>query len=82
MASQDFVQRAATQQRAQEMQAKKLQAETYKHCLTERGYHEFSLTPEQRAKLATFKAAPTSTTSISTRSAPMRLSSPSRARSS
>jgi len=56
MASSDFVQRAATQQRAQEMQAKKLQAETYKHCLVERGYHEFTLTPEQRAKLATFKA--------------------------
>ena len=37
------------------MQAKRVQAETFKHCLTERGYQEFTLTPEQRAKLATFK---------------------------
>jgi len=55
MASSDFVQRAATQQRAQEMQAKKLQADTFKSCLTGRGYHEYTLTPEQQAKLATFK---------------------------
>ena len=55
MASSDFVQRAATQQRAQEMQAKKAQAETFKHCLTERGYQEFHLTPEQRNKLKTLK---------------------------
>ncbi len=55
MAGSDFVQRAATQQRSQEMQAKRLQAETFKHCLVERGYQEYTLTPEQRAKLATFK---------------------------
>lgn len=55
MASTDFVQRAATQQRTQEMQAKRLQAETFKNCLTERGYQEFTLTAEQQAKLDTFK---------------------------
>jgi hypothetical protein len=55
MVSTDFAQRAATQQRALEMQAKKLQAETYKSCLTERGYKEFRLTAEQQAKLNTFK---------------------------
>jgi hypothetical protein len=55
MVSQDYATRAATQQRAQEMQAKKLQAETFQHCLAERGYQEFTLTDDQRAKLATFK---------------------------
>lgn len=55
MASGDYAQRAATQQRAQEMEAKRLQTEAYRSCLVDRGYKEFTLTAEQRAKLATFK---------------------------
>lgn len=55
MASGDFAQRAATQQRAQEMAAKRMQAETYRNCLVQRGYQEFTLTPEQRAKLGSLK---------------------------
>jgi hypothetical protein len=55
MASSDYAQRAATQQRAQEMAAKRAQAAVYKNCLVERGYKEFTLTAEQRAKLASFK---------------------------
>jgi hypothetical protein len=56
MASGDFAQRAATQQRAQEMAAKRMQADAYRNCLAQRGYKEFTLTPEQRAKLGSFKA--------------------------
>jgi hypothetical protein len=56
MASSDYAQRAATQQRSQEMAAKRAQADAYKSCLTGRGYKEFTLTPEQRAHLATLKA--------------------------
>jgi hypothetical protein len=55
MASSDYAQRAATQQRAQEMTAKRAQSENLKHCLGERGYREFTLTPEQRARLGTLK---------------------------
>jgi hypothetical protein len=55
-ASPDFVQRAATQQRTQEMAAQKLRAEALKSCLAGRGYTEFSLTPPQRDKLNTLKA--------------------------
>jgi hypothetical protein len=55
MASSDYAQRAATQQRAQEMAAKRAQAETYRSCLVERGYKEFTLTADQRAKLAALK---------------------------
>lgn len=55
MASSDYAQRAATQQRAVEMAARKAQTDAYKSCLSERGYKEFVLTPEQNAKLATFK---------------------------
>ena len=51
-ASADFVQRAATQQRAQEMAAQRARAEALKICLVERGYTEFALTAEQRAQLA------------------------------
>jgi hypothetical protein len=54
--SADYAQRAATQQRAQEMLAKRAQAETFRSCITERGYKEFALTPQQRAHLATLKA--------------------------
>jgi hypothetical protein len=51
----DIVQRAATQQRSQEMAAKKARSEALKSCYTERGYQEFKLTPEQRAHLGTLK---------------------------
>jgi hypothetical protein len=56
MASSDYAQRAATQQRSQEMAAKRAQTDAYRSCLTERGYKEFTLTPEQNAHLATLKA--------------------------
>jgi hypothetical protein len=55
MASSDYAQRAATQQRSQEMAAKRAQTDAYRSCLTERGYKEFTLTPEQNAHLATLK---------------------------
>jgi hypothetical protein len=55
MASSDYAQRAATQQRAQEMAVQRARAEALKGCLTERGYQEFALTAEQRAHLATLK---------------------------
>lgn len=55
MASSDFAQRAATQQRAQEMAAQRARSEALKGCLTGRGYQEFALTAEQRAHLATLK---------------------------
>jgi hypothetical protein len=53
--SSDFAQRAATQQRTQEMAQKRAQAEAFRSCLLERGYTEFDLTPEQRAHLGTLK---------------------------
>jgi len=53
MASTDYAQRAATQQRAQEMAAQRARAEALRGCLVERGYQEFTLTAEQRAYLAT-----------------------------
>lgn len=54
-ASADYAARAATQQRAQQMAARRAQAEAYKSCLAERGYREFALAPEHRARLASFK---------------------------
>lgn len=51
-ASPDMVSRAATQQRTQEMRLKQARLDALKSCLTERGYREFELTPEQRAELA------------------------------
>ena len=54
--SQDYAQRAATQQRAQEMLAKRARSDALKSCLTQRGYKEFTLTAEQRAHLATLKS--------------------------
>ena len=54
--SADYAQRAATQQRSQEMLAKRARADALKSCLTGRGYREFTLTAEQRAHLATLKA--------------------------
>jgi hypothetical protein len=56
MASSDYAQRAATQQRSQEMAAKRARTDAYKSCLTERGYKEFTLTAEQRAHLASLPA--------------------------
>jgi hypothetical protein len=53
--SQDYAQRAATQQRTQEMTARRARAETLRKCLSGRGYSEYTLTPEQRAHLATLK---------------------------
>lgn len=52
MASSDYAQRAATQQRTQEMAAQRARSDALKSCLTERGYQEFSLTPAQAAELA------------------------------
>lgn len=50
-ASADVVQRAATQQRAQEMARQRARQVTLSSCLTERGYTEIRLTPGQRAEL-------------------------------
>jgi hypothetical protein len=52
VASGDYVSRAATQQRTQEMQLKQAKVEALHSCLVHRGYTEFDLTPEQRAELA------------------------------
>ena len=51
----DMVQRAATQQRSQEMAAQRARTVALSRCLTERGYTEIKLTPEQRAHLGTLK---------------------------
>ena len=70
MASADYAQRAASQQRAQEMTAQRARAESLKGCLVERGYQEFTLTAEQRAHLATLtRGTQRISASISTRSA-------------
>jgi hypothetical protein len=53
--SADYAQRAATQQRAQEMLTKRAQADAFRSCITDRGYKEFVLTATQRAHLATLK---------------------------
>ena len=50
-ASDDFVNRAAMQQRSREIAAQKARTERLKGCLVERGYTEFTLTPEQRKHL-------------------------------
>jgi hypothetical protein len=50
-ASTDYVSRAATQQRTQEMQLKQAKVEALHSCLVQRGYTEFNLTAEQRAEL-------------------------------
>lgn len=51
-ASADFVNRAAMQQRSQEMAAQQARNNALKSCLSGRGYTEFQLTAEQRAELA------------------------------
>jgi hypothetical protein len=53
--SPDVVQRAANQEQARIMAAKRAKADAFKSCITQRGYTEFTLTPEQQQKLATFK---------------------------
>ncbi len=51
-ASADFVNRAANQQRAQEMAAQLARNDALKFCLVNRGYTEFELTAGQRAALS------------------------------
>jgi hypothetical protein len=51
-ASADFVNRAAMQQRTQEMAEQQQRNAALKSCLAGRGYVEFTLTAEQRAELA------------------------------
>jgi hypothetical protein len=51
----DVSSRAASQQNAQNTAAQRLQADAFRGCLTERGYQEFTLTPEQSAHLRTLK---------------------------
>jgi hypothetical protein len=48
----DVVNRAATQQRSQEMETQRLRTEAYKGCMVERGYQEFVMTAEQRTQIA------------------------------
>ncbi|MEO8019166.1 MAG: hypothetical protein ABI769_15245 [Pseudomonadota bacterium] len=55
MASSDYAQRAATQQRTAEMAAQRARAERLSSCLVERGYQQFPLTAEQAAHLATLQ---------------------------
>jgi hypothetical protein len=55
MASQDMVQRAATQESAQQMAARRQAEAALKGCLVQRGYQEYRLTPEQRAHIATLE---------------------------
>ena len=52
MASSDYVNRAAMQQRTQELAEQRARSDKLKSCLAGRGYTEFSLTAEQRAALA------------------------------
>lgn len=54
-ASADFVNRAAMQQRTQEMAEQRARNDALKSCLSNRGYTEFALTSEQRAQLAKLK---------------------------
>ena len=51
-ANPDFVNRAAMQQRSVEMAAQRARNDRLKFCLVNRGYTEFTLTPEQRAALS------------------------------
>jgi len=52
MASSDYAQRAATEQRTQEMAAQRARSEALSSCLVGRGYQQFALTPEQAAHLS------------------------------
>ena|SRR5689334_10034097 len=53
--SDDMVTRAATQQRTQQMAAKRAQQMALSSCLNQRGYTEITLTSEQRAELGKMK---------------------------
>jgi len=55
MASSDFAQRAATQQRTKEMAEQRARADALKTCLVGKGYQEFPLTSEQAAHLSTLQ---------------------------
>jgi len=55
-ASPDFVNRAAMQQRAQELSEQRARSDALKSCLTDRGYTEFALTPEQKSQLSKLPA--------------------------
>jgi hypothetical protein len=52
MADSDMVQRAATQQRTSDLANQKARTNSLKKCLSDRGYTEFTLTPEQRKQLS------------------------------
>jgi hypothetical protein len=54
-APQDVVNRAANQQQAAEIAASRAKAQAMKSCYVQRGYKEFTLTPEQRAKLGSLQ---------------------------
>ncbi len=54
-APQDVVNRAANQQQAAEIAASRAKAQAMKSCYVQRGYTEFKLTPEQRAKLGSMQ---------------------------
>ena len=51
----DVANRAAAQQTAQQMASQRVRNDTLRSCYTELGYHEFRLTPEQRAQLKTLE---------------------------
>ncbi|HEY5760224.1 MAG TPA: hypothetical protein VIU34_30585 [Steroidobacter sp.] len=51
----DVVNRAANQQQAAEIAASRAKVMAMKSCYVQRGYKEFTLTPEQRAKLGSLQ---------------------------
>lgn len=51
----DVVNRAATQQTTQQLNAQRLRADALNSCYVQRGYKEFKLTPAQRAKLGSLE---------------------------
>jgi hypothetical protein len=51
----DVANRAATQQTTNQMAAKRRHADALRSCYADRGYHEFTLTPEQQAHLASLE---------------------------
>lgn len=51
----DVVNRAANQQQAAEIAASRAKSQAMKSCYVERGYKEFTLTAEQRAKLGSLQ---------------------------
>jgi hypothetical protein len=51
----DVANRAAAQQTTQRMTSQRLRADALKNCYVERGYQEFTLTPEQSAQLGSLE---------------------------